>query len=89
VSFCSGWGGGHAGRRDAGSVYLPGTWPRPAVPALLAELSATMLPFVIFVCLTAHLQHAPLYGISLAALSPSILNISMLLAVWPPHIRVR
>lgn len=52
--------------------------------ALLAGLSATMLPFVVFVCLTAHLiSTLHVYGhFSLPALSPTILNISMLVAAW-------
>jgi putative peptidoglycan lipid II flippase len=52
--------------------------------ALLAQLAATMLPFVIFVCLAAHLTSTlHVYGnFTLAALSTSILNVSILLAAW-------
>ncbi len=52
--------------------------------ALLAGLSATMLPFVVFVCLTAHLiSTLHVYGrFSLPALSPTILNVSMLVGAW-------
>lgn len=51
---------------------------------LLAGLSATMLPFVVFVCLTAHLTSTlHVYGrFTLAALNPTILNICMLIAAW-------
>lgn len=52
--------------------------------ALLAGLTATMLPFVFFVSLTAHLSSTlHVYGkFSLAALTPTILNVLLLAAAW-------
>lgn len=58
--------------------------PAGSDAALLAELTATMLPFVLFICLCAHLSSTlHVYGhFTLPALSPALLNIAMLVAAW-------
>jgi len=56
---------------------------------LLAGLSATVLPFVIFICLAAHLTSTlHVFGrFTLAAMTPTVLNVTVLAAAWfiAPH----
>lgn len=51
---------------------------------LLAGLSATVLPFVIFICLAAHLTSTlHVFGrFTLAAMTPTVLNVTVLAAAW-------
>lgn len=51
---------------------------------LLAGLSASVLPFVVFICLAAHLTSTlHVFGrFTLAAMTPTVLNVTVLAAAW-------